>query len=67
MIKFIFLYNEFLREGVTEKSRSKRWLKLWHEELQVKTDFLFFGNGCGEGKSKKARPNYFLDDKLQFV
>ena len=29
--------------------------------------FVFFGNGCGEGKSKKARPNYFLDDKLQFV
>ena len=29
--------------------------------------FVFFGNGTGEGKSKKARPNYFLDDKLQYV
>jgi len=29
--------------------------------------FVFFGKGMKWLKNKKARPNYFLDDKLQFV
>ena len=29
--------------------------------------FVFFGERNEVAKNKKARPNYFLDDKLQFV